>query len=125
MFLEAALEYIGETFTAVNEVFRNSSKRVESWVVVDTFFGFEPHSRLTEDAIAKMLEEAVQTSYSKAGEECSILSRVSKQTVKNHIHSLEFPEPGEMEEPKEKREVKRLYVEAVSPQNDTPCRRYR
>ena len=144
-FLQTALEYIGETFTAVNEVFRNSSKRVEDWEVVDTrdatkttsigdvnyrktlfkhkktgerkflvdiFFGFEPHSRLTEDAIAKMLEEAVQTSYRKAGEECSILRQVSKQTVKNHIHALKFPEAGEMEASKEKRVVKRLYIEA-------------
>ena len=37
--------------------------------------GIESHERLTEDAEAKLLEEAVQTAYRKAGEETSLTDR--------------------------------------------------
>ncbi len=52
----------------------------------------ESHERLTEDAEAKLLEEAVDTSCQKAGNRTDIRTGVSKQTVKNNIHELEFPE---------------------------------
>lgn len=54
------------------------------------FLGLEEDQRLTEDAKAKMLEEAVKTSYRKGGESTSISDTVSKQAVKNEIHNLEF-----------------------------------
>ena len=54
--------------------------------------GIEKHARMTEDAEAKPLEEAVQTSYCKGGESASISSEVvSKETVMNKIHTLTFP----------------------------------
>ena len=54
--------------------------------------GIEKHARMTEDAEAKLLEEAVQTSYHKGGESVSISSEeVSKETVMNKIHTLDFP----------------------------------
>lgn len=56
-----------------------------------------------------MLEEAVQTSYRRGGEEASLTTDVSKQTVKNKIHQLEFPQ---MEEPEEKKKVDYLYIDA-------------
>lgn len=46
----------------------------------------EKHARMMEDAEAKLLEEAVQTSYRRGGENANILDKVSKQTVKNKIH---------------------------------------
>lgn len=64
---------------------------------------------MTEDAAEKMLREAVQTSYRKAGEEMSILSGMSKQTVMNKLHALVFP-GYEHKEPK--KVVKYLYVDA-------------
>lgn len=63
--------------------------------LLDRILGLEPNARLTEDAEAKLLEEAVQTSYRRGGEECSMESEVSKQTVKNKIHRLEFPKNEE------------------------------
>ena len=63
-----------------------------------------------EDAEAKMYEEAVQTSYRRGGIEASILSEVSKQTVKNKIHKLEFP--GNEVVRKDKKVVDYLYIDA-------------
>lgn len=62
----------------------------ERTYLLDRILGFEEHQRLTEDAQARMLEEAVETSYRKAGQATSISDTVSKQTVKNQIHNLEF-----------------------------------
>ena len=81
----------------------------ESEYLLDRIMGLAPHQRITEDAEAKMLEEAVQTSYRRGGEEASLTTDVSKQTVKNKIHQLEFPR---MEEPEEKKKVDYLYIDA-------------
>lgn len=78
--------------------------------LLDRILGFEPNERLTEDAEAKLLEEAVQTSYRRGGEKCSMESEVSKQTVKNKIHKLEFPKNEE--KPARKKVVDYLYVDA-------------
>ena len=80
--------------------------------LVDSFLGFESHERLTEDALEEMLKEAVQTSYRRGGEAASIMDRVSKQTVKNHLHALEFPSENESEKHEKKRVVKKLFIEA-------------
>ncbi len=69
--------------------------------------GLEKNQRLTEDAEAKLLEEAVQTSYRRGGEAASLMADVSKQTVKNKIHQLQFPEH---KIPEEKKEVEFLYL---------------
>lgn len=61
----------------------------ERCYLLDRIMGIDSHERLTEDAQAQLLKEAVQTSYQKAGEETSLTEQVSKQTVKNKIHSLE------------------------------------
>ena len=75
-------------------LFRNKQTR-ESAYLLDRIMGIESHERLTEDAEAKLLEEAVQTSYRKAGEETSLTDQVSKQTVKNKLHNLTFPQQRE------------------------------
>lgn len=77
--------------------------------LLDRILGFEKKERITEEAIARMLEEAVQTSYRRGGEEVSLTTQVSKQTVKNKIHQLEFPK---QEEAKKKKEVEYLYIDA-------------
>jgi len=89
-------------------LFRNKNTG-EARYLVDQKLGFEKHERMTEDAEAKMLQEAVQTSYRKAGEEMSILSSMSKQTVMNKLHDLKFPR-YEHKGPKEV--VENLYVDA-------------
>lgn len=78
--------------------------------LLDQILGLEKNEHMTEDAKAKMLKEAVQTSYRRGGEECSLESGVTKQTVKNKLHALRFPK--NTEEPEQKKEVEYLYIEA-------------
>ena len=77
--------------------------------LLDQIMGLSAHTRLSLDAKACILEEAVQSSYRKAGE--SLPEPVSKETVMRTVHSLRIPE-SEEKQPEEKREVKTLYVEA-------------
>lgn len=58
--------------------------------LLDRILGLGMHERITEDAVAKMLSEAVQTSYRRGGEECSEMSELSKQTVKIKFISWSF-----------------------------------
>ena len=78
--------------------------------LLDRILGLEKHERMTEDAQAAMLEEAVQTSYRRGGEESCLEGCVSKQTVKTKIHQLKFPK--NTEKPEQKKEVDYLYIEA-------------
>lgn len=82
----------------------------KSEYLLDRILGLEKHERITEDAQARMLKEAVQTSYRRGGEETSLTTDVKKQTVKNKIHALEFPK--NTEKPETKKEVEYLYIEA-------------
>lgn len=82
----------------------------QSEYLLDRILGLSPNERLTEDAEARLLEEAVQTSYRRGGEEVSLGAEVSKQTVKNKLHQLEFPKGTE--KPKEKKVVEYLYIDA-------------
>lgn len=78
--------------------------------LLDRVMGLEKHARLTEDAEAELLKEAVQTSYRKGGENASISEAVvSKETVMNKIHALHFPKA---EPQKEKKVLKYLYIDA-------------
>ena len=44
----------------------------------------------------RMIEETVQTSYRRGGEETGILDKVTKQTVMKKIHDLQFPPEDEV-----------------------------
>lgn len=90
-------------------LFKNKTTGERTYLL-DRILGFEEHQRLTEDANAKMLEEAVETSYRKAGHATSISDTVSKQTVKNEIHSLEFH--NEYKDLPVKKKVDYLYIDA-------------
>ncbi len=87
-----------------------NKKTGEMCYLLDRIMGIEKHERITEDAIAKLLEEAVQTSYRRGGEAASIMDVLTKQTVKNIIHDLDFPQGWS--KPKEKKIVDYLYIEA-------------
>ncbi len=78
--------------------------------LLDDMLQFDPHERMSEDAIAQLLSETVQTSYRKGGKAASILDEVSKETVKDKIHALEFPK--EQKRRGRKRKVEYLYIEA-------------
>ena len=90
-------------------LFKNKSTGERAYLL-DRILGIESHERLTEDAEAQMLEEAVETCYRKAGEAISISDMLSKQTVKNKIHSLKFH--NEFQELADKKKVKYLYIDA-------------
>lgn len=87
-----------------------SKETGKSEYLLDRIIGLEKNARITEDAEARMLTEAVQTSYRRGGEETSLTTGVDKQTVKNKIHALKFPE--NTEKPEKKKEVEYLYIEA-------------
>ena len=82
----------------------------QSEYLLDRIVNLEKHERISEDALARMLKEAVQTSYRRGGEETSLTTNVQKQTVKNKIHALEFPK--NTDKPEQKKEVEYLYIEA-------------
>ena len=78
--------------------------------LLDRIMGLAKHARLTEDAEAKILEEAVQTSYRRGGENAALTEDVvSKEAVMNRIHSLRFPKA---EPQPEKKALKYLYIDA-------------
>lgn len=81
----------------------------KSEYLLDRIIGMERNERITEDALARMLKEAVQTSYRRGGEEISLTTDVKKQTVKNKIHELQFPR--NVNRPEKKKEVEYLYIE--------------
>lgn len=82
----------------------------ETEYLLDRVMGLEKHARMTEDAEAKMLEEAVESCYRKGGENASMgAENVSKQTVMNKLHLLEFPE---VKPCKERKSVPYLYIDA-------------
>ncbi len=90
-------------------LYKDKESRERSYLL-DLIMDMQPHERMTEDAEARMLEEAVQTSYRRGGNNASILDSVSKQTVKNKIHRLQFP--PEDEALVEKRAPRFLFIDA-------------
>lgn len=90
-------------------LFRNKETGQYEYLL-DRIMGLEKHARMTEDAEAKILEEAVQTSYRRGGENASMTDEVvSKETVMNKLHVLTFPKT---EPQPEKKALKYLYIDA-------------
>lgn len=89
-------------------LFKNKETSQRSYLL-DTMLGMKPGERMTEDAEAKLLEEAVQTSYRRGGEAASLLDSVSKQTTMNKLHRLRFPKSKTASE---KKYVRNLYIDA-------------
>ena len=89
--------------------FRNKETGKYAYLT-DKLIGMESHDRLTEDAKAKVLEEAVCTSYRKAGDSASVSkSGISKEAVKELLHPLKFPVSKANET---KRKAKVVYIDA-------------
>lgn len=81
----------------------------ESCYLLDQLMGLEHHARMTEDAEARILKEASESSYRKGGENVSINGDfVSKETVMNKLHRLEFPTV----KADEKKALKTIYMDA-------------
>lgn len=78
--------------------------------LLDELMGIESHTRITEDAVARILDEAVESSYRKGGmNACITGGNISKMTVKNKIHALEFPK---IQSNGEKKKIEKLYIDA-------------
>lgn len=88
-----------------------SKKTGKSVCLLDEIIGVEGHQRLSIGAAAAILEEAVESSYRKGGLHASLTDQVSKQTVKNLVHSLPEKMPL-LETPMEKKKYKTLHLVA-------------
>ncbi len=85
-------------------------KTGERCYLLDRLLGMAPKERLTEDAVARLLDEAADSSYRKGGLNASIAGNsVSKETVMDKIHPLVFPEVAV---PEEKRKAATIYIDA-------------
>lgn len=102
------LTSLGEV-TYQKTYFRNP-KTGERCYLLDKLMEFQPKERLTEDAIARILDEAADSSYRKGGLNASISGDfVSKETVMDKIHQLKFPA---VDVPEEKRKLTTLFIDA-------------
>lgn len=82
----------------------------ERCYLLDRLMGFSPGERLTEDAVARIYEEAAESSYRKGGMNASITEAgVSREAVMGKLHSLKFPP---LDAAEEKKSVKTLYIDA-------------
>lgn len=89
-------------------LFKNTTTG-ESCYLLDQLMGLEHHTRVTEDAEARILKEASESSYRKGGANAGINGdSVSKEAVMNKLHKLEFPTL----KVDEKKELKTLYIDA-------------
>ena len=71
---------------------KNEDGKFEMCYLLDKVMGFEENQRLTEDAMVKVYEEAVQTSYRRGGESVNESDSISKTAVKDMLHKTKFPE---------------------------------
>ena len=78
----------------------NEEGKHEMCYLLDKVMGFEENQRLTEDAMVKVYEEAVQTSYRRGGEAVNEADSISKTAVKEILHKTQFPEimPEDLQE---------------------------
>ena len=90
--------------------FKNKETK-ETVYLLDRVLGLLPHARMSDGVEAALLEEAVQTSYEKAGKEACPGECVSRETVMRHVRRLEIPAKSQ-EEPAVKKKTRILYVEA-------------
>jgi hypothetical protein len=84
------LTSLGEV-TYTRTYFKNKETGERSYLL-DELMGFGKHEYLTEDAVARIFDEAADSSYRKGGMNASISGDwVSKETVMDKLHPLKFP----------------------------------
>lgn len=98
------------TVTFTHTRFKNKETG-ETAYLLDRLMGWESHARISGDAKARILGEAVQSSYEKAGKALPVTDCVCKETVMRHVRNTSIPSKEE-EKVIEKKKVKYLYVEA-------------
>lgn len=81
----------------------------ERMYLLDQFLKLEKRERMLPNVKERLIEEARETSYKRAGQKASYGTEISKQTVKNEMNKLDFK--TEIAEEKEtKKKVKKLYI---------------
>lgn len=88
---------------------RNEDGKALTCYLVDKVLGLDPNQTMTEDVLANIYREAVQTSYRKAGEAASP-SGITKGAVKDVLHKIQFPPNFRI--PMVKKVVDYLYIDA-------------
>lgn len=80
--------------------------------LLDQVLGYDPHQKMTLPAAARALEETIESSYRKGGENVSIDEEVvaSKETIKKLVHETEVDMP--LPEPKERKKIRCLHIVA-------------
>lgn len=76
--------------------------------LLDKALELTENQKLTTAAIAKVYEEAAQTSYRRAGLSICKEDSITKESVKKLLHKTRFPEA---EKPAKKKQVKYLYID--------------
>jgi hypothetical protein len=87
-------------------------KTKETAYLLDQLMELKPHVRISQDVEEIVLEEAVQSSYRKAGQSENLQDGISAETVMHHIHNLQFSKEERKEGLTEKKKVENLYVES-------------
>ncbi len=80
--------------------------------LVDDCFGIERYQRIDNNLSSKMINYSEDHSYQKSSNLASKKVKLSRQTVKNKIRKLGEVDNRDIKDIKEKKKVKRLYVEA-------------
>lgn len=101
------IEFSKTLYVSKNE--RDENGKPISCYLLDKVIGFVPNQTMTEDAVANVYKEAVQTSYRKGGEMASP-NGITKGAVKNILHNTKFPLNFRV--PMRKKVVDYLYIEA-------------
>ena len=78
--------------------------------LLDWILGYDPHQKLTLAASAKVLEEAIVSSYRKGGEAVNDYNSVDKMTVLRLVHDTEIETP--LKEADEKKKIAYLHIVA-------------
>lgn len=87
-----------------------SKKTGQRKYLVDSIVGINPHDRVTAYVVINAIDEAVDSSYRKAGEKASYVEKISKQAVMDKIHNLEVVQPSVNIQHKKENRV--LFIEA-------------
>ena len=66
---------------------KESDKRV---YLLDEYFKISPKERLLENVETRLIEEAIETNYEKAGKVAAYKTEISKQTIMNKISELKI-----------------------------------
>jgi len=78
--------------------------------LVDEIAGISPHDRVSADVVINTVNEAIDSSYRKAGEEAAYGEEITKQAVMNKVHELELKDAPE--DNCVKKDIRILYIEA-------------